>query len=238
MSEEQLDLAVKEIQHLIEDTIDKIKTSGEDGTVILVGGGSILVPPGTRFQGVKNIVLPEFFGNANALGAAIAQVSITIDRIKFHSGMDKEQVLTEFKQEVIQKVIDTGALAENIETIHDVIPLSYLPGLASRIIIKAIGELDINKLAADHSFAEIDQSVIDQLRVDEDPFIEQVRTENEEDQDIVIPMEHHYEIVDGRKEWILTEADVDCIAIGAGILGAGGGASLYLSTLVCKEIMH
>lgn len=43
---------------------------------------------------------------------------------------------------------------------------------------------------------------------------------------------------DGKKEWVLTEADIDCLAIGAGILGAGGGASPYLASIICKEVMR
>lgn len=45
-----------------------------------------------------------------------------------------------------EEAIKNGAIAETIEVIPDEVPLSYLPGLASRMIIKAIGDLDINNL--------------------------------------------------------------------------------------------
>lgn len=50
-------------------------------------------------------------------------------------------------------------------------------------------------------------------------------------------MEHHFEVIDGRKNWILTDADIDCLKEGCGILGAGGGASPYLTSLVCKNFL-
>jgi len=43
-----------------------------------------------------------------------------------------------------------------------------------------------------------------------------------------LPGEHIFEIINGKKHWVLTEADIDCLAIGAGILGTGGGGSPYL----------
>ena len=48
-----------------------MKTSPEDVTVLLVGGGSIIVPD--KLSGVANIIRPPFFGVANAVGAAMAK---------------------------------------------------------------------------------------------------------------------------------------------------------------------
>ena len=36
-------------------------------------------------------------------------------------------------------------------------------------------------------------------------------------------------------EWLLSEWDVECIAVGAGILGCGGGGSPYLGKLMCLK---
>lgn len=56
-----------------------------------------------------------------------------------------------------------------------------------------------------------------------------------EDQE-VLPIAHEIREVNGRKEWILSDADLDCISLGAALLGCGGGASPYLTTIVAKEI--
>lgn len=63
---------------MIEEAVDKIRTSASDATVILVGGGSVLVSLQNKeetlkkFTNVSDIIIPQYFGNANALGAAIA----------------------------------------------------------------------------------------------------------------------------------------------------------------------
>lgn len=49
----------------------RMKTSPEDITVLLVGGGSIIVPD--VLAGVKEIIRPPFFSVANAVGAAMAK---------------------------------------------------------------------------------------------------------------------------------------------------------------------
>ena len=35
----------------------------------------------------------------------------------------------------------------------------------------------------------------------------------------------------------MTEADIDCLSIGAGILGTGGGGSPYVASIVCKNLI-
>lgn len=49
----------------------RMKTSPEDITVLLVGGGSIISPD--VLAGVGEIIRPPYFGVANAVGAAMAK---------------------------------------------------------------------------------------------------------------------------------------------------------------------
>jgi len=65
--------------------------------VILVGGGSALIPANATFKGVSEILKPEYNGCANALGAAIAQVSGRVDRVENLEGKNKEDLLEEVK---------------------------------------------------------------------------------------------------------------------------------------------
>ena len=57
---------------MVGDVIDLMKTSSDEVDVILVGGGSVLIPEDTKWIGVSKIIKPEHFGCANALGAVIA----------------------------------------------------------------------------------------------------------------------------------------------------------------------
>ena len=81
--------------------------------------------------------------------------------------------MEEFRKEATELCIKNGAKADSIETIPDEVPLSYLPGLAIRIIMKAIGDLDLTHIAAledDHKVINNAEEFIVEDQVE--PFIE------------------------------------------------------------------
>jgi N-methylhydantoinase A/oxoprolinase/acetone carboxylase beta subunit len=125
---------------MLAEAIDRVKTSKEDRPLIAVGGGSILVPD--RIPGVSEIVRPEHFDAANAVGAAIASVSGQVDRI-FHFGPDGRQaVLDEARDEARERAVAAGADPGTVQIIEvDEIPLAYLTSPAVRIRVKAAGTL-------------------------------------------------------------------------------------------------
>jgi N-methylhydantoinase A/oxoprolinase/acetone carboxylase beta subunit len=125
---------------MLAEAIDRVKTSKEDRPLIAVGGGSILVPD--RIPGVSEIVRPEHFDAANAVGAAIASVSGQVDRI-FHLGPDGRQaVLGEAQDEARERAVAAGADPGTVQIIEvDEIPLAYLTSPAVRIRVKAAGTL-------------------------------------------------------------------------------------------------
>ena len=103
-----------------------MKTSPEDITVLLVGGGSIISPD--SLVGVKEIIRPPFFGVANAVGAAMAKgtclflllighsrlrppstVAGEIDTIEIMQGRDIHTVVEGIKKKAIEKAIAAGA---------------------------------------------------------------------------------------------------------------------------------
>ncbi|MFJ7729766.1 hydantoinase/oxoprolinase family protein [Neobacillus sp. NPDC097160] len=71
--------AIEVIQEKVSEAIDKMKTNKQDVPVVLVGGGAILIQG--DIKGASEVILPENSGCANALGAAIAQVSGEIDKM-------------------------------------------------------------------------------------------------------------------------------------------------------------
>jgi hypothetical protein len=125
---------------MLAEAIDRVKTSKEDRPLIAVGGGSILVPD--RIPGVSQIVRPEHFDAANAVGAAIASVSGQVDRI-FHLGADGRQaILDEAKDEARERAVAAGADPGTVQIIEvEEIPLAYLTSPAVRIRVKAAGTL-------------------------------------------------------------------------------------------------
>jgi len=125
---------------MLAEAIDRVKTSKEDRPLIAVGGGSILVPD--RIPGVSEIIRPEHFDAANAVGAAIASVSGQVDRI-FHLGADGRQaILDEAGDEARERAVAAGADPGTVQIIEvEEIPLAYLTSPAIRIRVKAAGTL-------------------------------------------------------------------------------------------------
>jgi len=125
---------------MLAEAIDRVKTSKEDRAVIAVGGGSILVPD--RIPGVSEVIRPEHFDTANAVGAAIASVSGQVDRI-FHIGeAGRRAVLDEARDEARERAVAAGADPGTVQIVElEEIPLAYLTSPSLRIRAKAVGTL-------------------------------------------------------------------------------------------------
>ena len=127
-------------QEMLEESVDRMKPSRDDLPAIIVGGGSIII--GDSLHGISQVVRPEHFSVANAIGAAIAQVGGEIDRVFSLEGTTRESVLEQAKEQAVLRAIEAGADPQTVEIVELYeVPLAYLPSRASRIRVKAIGEL-------------------------------------------------------------------------------------------------
>jgi len=135
-----LETAVRRADAMLAEAIDRVKTAKGDRSLIAVGGGSILVPD--RIPGVSEVIRPEHFDAANAIGAAIASVSGNVDRI-FHIGAGGRQaVLDEARDEAREHAVAAGADPDTVQIVEvEEIPLAYLATPAVRIRVKAAGAL-------------------------------------------------------------------------------------------------
>jgi N-methylhydantoinase A/oxoprolinase/acetone carboxylase beta subunit len=125
---------------MLADAIDRVKTSREDRPLIAVGGGSILVPD--RIPGVSEIIRPEHFDAANAVGAAIASVSGQVDRIFHYAEEGRRAILEEAQDEARERAVAAGADPGTVQIIEvEEIPLAYLTTPAARVRVKAAGTL-------------------------------------------------------------------------------------------------
>lgn len=130
------------IHAMTEEGIDRMKTSAGDVPVIIVGGGSILIS--RPLAGASEIVKPEHFEAANAVGAAIAQISGEVDRVFALEGMARGEAIEIAKAEAIARTVEAGADARTVDILDiEDVPLAYLPGNAIRIRVKAVGELTL-----------------------------------------------------------------------------------------------
>ncbi|HWO53164.1 MAG TPA: hydantoinase/oxoprolinase family protein [Paenibacillus cookii] len=124
----------------IEDAIDRMKTSAEDVDVILVGGGSILVPD--KLQGVARIVRPDHYDAANAIGAALGEVSGETERIYSLDEMTYDEAMADAKNHAVEQAVLAGADRATVQIVlSEDIPLAYMPGNALLVKVKAAGRL-------------------------------------------------------------------------------------------------
>jgi N-methylhydantoinase A/oxoprolinase/acetone carboxylase beta subunit len=132
--------AVDRIQEMAEAAVDRMKTSAAPIPVIVVGGGSVLIA--RPIAGASEMVKPDHFEAANAVGAAIAQVSGEVDRVYALADLSRDEAVADAKSEASHKAIDAGADAATVQIVDvEDIPLAYLPGNATRIRVKAVGDL-------------------------------------------------------------------------------------------------
>lgn len=136
--------AVDRLHAMVEEAIDRMKLVADPVPVVLVGGGSILID--RPLQGAGAIVRPEHFEVANAVGAAIAQISGEVDRIYSLDQTPRDAALEHAKQEAVAKAVAAGARPETVQIVDaEDVPLAYLPGNATRIRVKAVGDLAAGK---------------------------------------------------------------------------------------------
>jgi N-methylhydantoinase A/oxoprolinase/acetone carboxylase beta subunit len=120
---------------------DRARMSPDPIPVIAVGGGSILMPE--RLSGLE-VIRPQNFAVANAIGAAIAQTSGEIDRIYSLENMSREAALEDAEREARAKAVAAGALPDSmVVTEREDVPLAYLKGNATRVRVKVIGDMGL-----------------------------------------------------------------------------------------------
>ena len=128
--------AMKVIRGMVEEGIDQMKISSQDVDVILVGGGSIIIPE--VLEGTAHVIKPGHFGVANAIGSAISKVSGTYEQLVNYDETPRDEMMEEASKLAIQ----AGANPDSVEIINvEDVPLAYYPGNTCRLKIKAAGDL-------------------------------------------------------------------------------------------------
>lgn len=120
--------------------IQRMRPSADPLTGIGVGGGSVLLPG--CLDGNIDVLRPDDYAVANAIGAAISEVSGSVDRIVAVGARAIEVVREEVRQEAIAQAVAAGARPAAVRIVMwEEIPIAYLPGNAVRLRAKAAGPL-------------------------------------------------------------------------------------------------
>lgn len=140
ISQEIAEKAYQKMAEMTEEVIDKMKTNSGDTTVILVGGGSIIIPE--KLKGVNNIIRDPNGAVANAIGASISQISGQYEQIYIYNDVKREDALKDAEDKARNQARLAGAVEDTIAVVEvEEIPLAYHPGNATRLRVKVVGNL-------------------------------------------------------------------------------------------------
>lgn len=138
--EELLAAALARADELVAVATDQIKTARGPIPLVAVGGGSVILPD--EIAGVAEILRPENYDVANAIGAAIASVSGQVDKVFKLAGRDRQEVLDLACGAARDEAISAGADPRAVEIVEvEEIPMAYLTEPVVRIRVKAAGPL-------------------------------------------------------------------------------------------------
>ncbi|WP_030875845.1 hydantoinase/oxoprolinase family protein [Streptomyces sp. NRRL S-1868] len=119
---------------------DRIKTSRGELPLIAVGGGAHLIPD--AIPGVSKVIRHDLSPVANAVGAAIAEASGTVDRVYSYDEHGREKCLNEAREAATAEAVRAGADPNQVRiTRISEIPMTYVPGGSVRVAVKAVGQL-------------------------------------------------------------------------------------------------
>ncbi len=125
------------MRQTIDVQVDRMKADASLVPLVAVGGGAFLVPD--DLPGVSRVVRVPHSGVANAVGAAIAQVSGEVDQI--FSGMGREAAIEQATAVACRRAVEAGADEASLKVIDvEDLPLAYLPGDARRVRVRAVGD--------------------------------------------------------------------------------------------------
>ncbi|CAG8951986.1 hypothetical protein HYFRA_00000721 [Hymenoscyphus fraxineus] len=219
LSESTVQQAKAAIKRMLEVTIDRVKFSPEPCSVILVGGGSILCPD--SIDGVDKIILPEYAGVANAIGAAMAKISGSSEFIVKTSDTSVE--IAKAKALAIDDAVSRGGNRNQVTVLNE--QATGIPYSDGKIRIR----VDV-ACAADHGRAR--QEMLKESPMTEDKLYEETKIHQFLGNDFAeaeekIDLKTYKPEVDSNGIWTLSKTDIEFISIGCYMLGSGGGGAPY-----------
>lgn len=133
-ADEIMGLAAK----MIGDAADRMKLTAADIPLVAVGGGAFAVPD--ELAGIGEVIRPEHGATANAVGAALAEVSGEVDQV-FHD-MSRDEAVAAATELAVERAVVGGAARDDVTPIEvEDLPLAYLPGDARRVLVRVVGRL-------------------------------------------------------------------------------------------------
>ncbi|HEV8310108.1 MAG TPA: hydantoinase/oxoprolinase family protein [Methylomirabilota bacterium] len=138
LSAQLVEACLARIHDILEDGVDRVRTDAGPTPLVAVGGAAFLVPE--TLPGISEVVQVPHRAVANAVGAAIAQVSGEVDQI--FQGLSREEALAEARRLAEARAVQAGADPRTLEVVDvEDLPLAYLPGNSLRVRVRAVGDI-------------------------------------------------------------------------------------------------
>nr|WP_321443416.1 hydantoinase/oxoprolinase family protein [uncultured Cohaesibacter sp.] len=138
LDKNMVNAALETIHRDIAEAVDRMKSDAKEVPLLAVGGGAMLIPD--KIAGISEVMNVEHQSVANAVGAAIAQISGETDRI--YRDMSRDDAIEAARSEAIENAVRSGADRDSIKVLDvEDLPLSYLPGNALRARVRVVGDV-------------------------------------------------------------------------------------------------
>ena len=129
---------IAEAHRMLAEAVDRMKTEASAVPLLAVGGAAMLAPE--RMEGISEIPPVPHHAVANAIGAAMAQISGEVDHV--FRDMEREDLLAEAERMARERAVAAGADPATLKVVDvDSIPMSYMPGRAVRARVRVVGDI-------------------------------------------------------------------------------------------------
>ncbi|AMD20162.1 HCR012Wp [Eremothecium sinecaudum] len=222
------------IKEKLENVINLIKTAPDPVTVIFVGGGSFIAP--SELDGASKVIKPPYSHIANAIGAAMGDISSELIEVKYlkHPGTELDATVKNMIATAADDAISKGALKETIKVVDAIAEaVPYVENVYS-FKINVVGNVDYSRVSTVKSIGKLLNILNEDSQIYTPPVLENSKLGGCEE--VAFDYENYRPCVENG-EWVLSVIDVDFISIGAYILGCGGGGNTHIDTIELKHII-
>jgi N-methylhydantoinase A/oxoprolinase/acetone carboxylase beta subunit len=128
------------IQTMLADSVDRMKTVRGDVTILAVGGGNFLIPD--TLKGAATVIRPPHAAVANAVGAAIAQIGAQVEQLVSYDSVPRAAAIEQLCEDARARVVAAGGDVDKVQIVDvDEVFLSYMPGRAAQVRVRAVSDL-------------------------------------------------------------------------------------------------
>lgn len=136
IDEDSADIVMNLVKEKVADLVRTIAGMHMNLPVIITGGGSALLDSSIL---PDNYIIPDYASVANAYGAALAEISGTVDTVVVLD--ERKSIITQLEQQAYKKAIECGAEESTVRLISkDIMPYHYMPQNLARVKITVAGK--------------------------------------------------------------------------------------------------